>query len=74
MKISIQSLLEGARKASGAVAVIDTFRAFTTAAVALANGAPQIPFRNGQKGKRMKIGRKDPPQPKDDFVLKFVKP
>jgi hypothetical protein len=26
------------------------------------------------KGKRMKIGRKDPPQPKDDFVLKFVKP
>jgi alkanesulfonate monooxygenase SsuD/methylene tetrahydromethanopterin reductase-like flavin-dependent oxidoreductase (luciferase family) len=36
MKISIQSLLEGARNARGAVAVIDTFRALTTAAVALA--------------------------------------
>jgi phosphosulfolactate phosphohydrolase-like enzyme len=42
MKISIQSLLDGARNASGAVAVIDTFRAFTTAAVALANGASRI--------------------------------
>ncbi|MBV9861626.1 MAG: 2-phosphosulfolactate phosphatase [Alphaproteobacteria bacterium] len=42
MKISIQSLLAGARKATGAVAVIDTFRAFTTAAVALANGASRI--------------------------------
>ena len=42
MKISIQSLLEGARNARGAVAVIDTFRAFTTAAVALANGASRI--------------------------------
>jgi 2-phosphosulfolactate phosphatase len=42
MKISIQSLLEGARNASGAVAVIDTFRAFTTAAVALVNGASRI--------------------------------
>jgi hypothetical protein len=36
MKISIQSLLEGARNASGALAVIGTFRAFTTAAGALA--------------------------------------
>src|SRR4051812_46281231 len=42
MKISIASLLDGARNASGAVAVIDTFRAFTTAAVALANGASRI--------------------------------
>jgi hypothetical protein len=42
MKISIQSLLDGARNATGAVAVIDTFRAFTTAAVALANGASRI--------------------------------
>jgi 2-phosphosulfolactate phosphatase len=42
MKISIQSLLDGARNANGAVAVIDTFRAFTTAAVALANGASRI--------------------------------
>lgn len=42
MEIWIGSLLEGAAQASGAVAVIDVFRAFTTAAVALANGAPQI--------------------------------
>src|SRR4051812_23734161 len=42
MRISIQSLLDGARTATGAVAVIDTFRAFTTAAVALANGASRI--------------------------------
>ena len=42
MKISIQSLLEGARNASGTVAVIDAFRAFTTAAVALANGASRV--------------------------------
>jgi 2-phosphosulfolactate phosphatase len=34
--------LDGARNASGAVAVIDTFRAFTTAAVALASGASRI--------------------------------
>ena len=42
MVIWIGSLLEGARQASGAVAIIDVFRAFTTAAVALANGASKI--------------------------------
>ena len=42
MDVSIQSLLEGAMQAVGAVAVIDVFRAFTTAAVALANGAEGI--------------------------------
>jgi 2-phosphosulfolactate phosphatase len=42
MDIWIGSLLEGARQASGAVAIIDVFRAFTTAAVALANGASRI--------------------------------
>src|SRR5215831_17184605 len=42
MKISIHSLLEGAIRAAGTVAVIDVFRAFTTAAVALANGASRI--------------------------------
>jgi 2-phosphosulfolactate phosphatase len=42
MEISIHSLLEGARQATGSVAVIDVFRAFTTAAVALANGASRI--------------------------------
>lgn len=40
--IAIESLLEGARRASGAVAIIDVLRAFTTAAVALANGATRI--------------------------------
>jgi 2-phosphosulfolactate phosphatase len=42
MEFSIYSLLEGARQATGTVAVIDVFRAFTTAAVALANGASSI--------------------------------
>ena len=42
MDISIRSLLEGARQASGAVAIIDVFRAFTTAAVVLANGASRV--------------------------------
>jgi 2-phosphosulfolactate phosphatase len=42
MEISIYSLLEGAERATGTVAVIDVFRAFTTAAVALANGATGI--------------------------------
>jgi 2-phosphosulfolactate phosphatase len=42
VKISIHSLLEGATRAIGTVAVIDVFRAFTTAAVALANGASKI--------------------------------
>src|SRR6516162_8393469 len=42
MNVSIHSLLEGATRATGSVAVIDVFRAFTTAAVALANGASTI--------------------------------
>ena len=42
MEISIHSLLEGATRATGTVAVIDVFRAFTTAAVALSNGASSI--------------------------------
>jgi 2-phosphosulfolactate phosphatase len=42
MEISIHSLLESATRATGTVAVIDIFRAFTTAAVALANGASSI--------------------------------
>ncbi len=41
-QISIGSLLEGAQQATGAVAIIDVFRAFTTAAVAFANGASHI--------------------------------
>ncbi len=42
MDISIGSLIDGARAATGAVAIIDVFRAFTTAAVAFANGADRI--------------------------------
>jgi 2-phosphosulfolactate phosphatase len=42
MDIRIESLIEGAARASGTVAIIDVFRAFTTAAVAFANGAAQI--------------------------------
>jgi 2-phosphosulfolactate phosphatase len=42
MDIWIGSLLAGAEQAAGAVAIIDVFRAFTTAAVALANGAAKI--------------------------------
>jgi 2-phosphosulfolactate phosphatase len=42
MEIRIESLLEGARRASGTVVIIDVFRAFTTAAVALARGATRI--------------------------------
>jgi 2-phosphosulfolactate phosphatase len=42
MNIRIESLLGGATGATGVVAIIDVFRAFTTAAVALANGASRI--------------------------------
>lgn len=42
MEITIHSLLEGAERATGSVAVIDVFRAFTSAAVALANGTSSI--------------------------------
>jgi len=42
MDIVIESLLEGAQRATGHVAIIDVFRAFTTAAVAFANGASRI--------------------------------
>jgi 2-phosphosulfolactate phosphatase len=42
MEISIYSLLEGAERATGSMAIIDVFRAFTSAAVALANGATSI--------------------------------
>ncbi len=42
MQVRIESLLEGARRARGTVVIVDVFRAFTTAAVALARGAQQI--------------------------------
>ena len=42
MQVLIESLLKKRCAATGIVAVIDVFRAFTTAAVALANGASRI--------------------------------
>ena len=42
MEIVVESLRSGAERATGRVAVIDVFRAFTTAAVALANGASSV--------------------------------
>ena len=42
MKIEIRSLLKGAREARGTVLIIDVFRAFTTASIALSRGAEKI--------------------------------
>jgi 2-phosphosulfolactate phosphatase len=42
MQVRIESLLDGARRAQGTVVIVDVFRAFTTAAVALARGAQRI--------------------------------
>jgi 2-phosphosulfolactate phosphatase len=42
MEIRRLSLLEGAKKAKGTTVVIDVFRAFTTAAYVMANGAEKI--------------------------------
>lgn len=47
MQIQIDSLLGGAERATGAVAIIDVFRAFTTAAVLLAGGAKRIIMVSG---------------------------
>jgi len=42
MRIERLSLISGARKARGLAVIIDVFRAFTTAAYAMANGAERI--------------------------------
>ena len=42
MRILIDSLIEGARRAHGTVVIIDVFRAFTTEAVAFQRGAKKI--------------------------------
>jgi 2-phosphosulfolactate phosphatase len=42
MEIKRLSLLEGARRATGTAVIIDVFRAFTTAAYVMANGAETI--------------------------------
>ena len=44
MEISIHSLLEGAQQATGTVIIVDVFRAFTTASVALAQGVSKVIF------------------------------
>lgn len=44
MDIRIESLLEGAQRAQGTVVIIDVFRAFTTASVALELGVKKIIF------------------------------
>ena len=42
MRILVDSLIEGARRAHGTVVIIDVFRAFTTEAVAFRRGAKKI--------------------------------
>jgi 2-phosphosulfolactate phosphatase len=42
MSVNIDSLIAGAERAVGIAVIIDVFRAFTTATVALANGATKI--------------------------------
>jgi len=42
VRIATESLLSGARRARGTAVIIDVYRAFTTAAVALARGARRI--------------------------------
>jgi 2-phosphosulfolactate phosphatase len=42
MRVRLESLIDGAARATGTVVVIDVFRAFTTAAVALSRGAARV--------------------------------
>ena len=42
MRIVLDSLLEGARRATGTVVIVDVLRAYTVAAVALSRGADKI--------------------------------
>jgi 2-phosphosulfolactate phosphatase len=42
MDVRIESLIDGARRARGTVVIVDVFRAFTTAAMALDRGASRI--------------------------------
>ena len=42
MRVLVDSLIEGARRARGTVVIIDVFRAFTTEAVAFQRGAKKI--------------------------------
>ena len=42
MRILVDSLIEGARRARGTVVIIDVFRAFTTEAIAFQHGAKKV--------------------------------
>ena len=42
MEVIVESLLEGARRSTGVVIIVDVLRAYTTAAVALSGGAEKI--------------------------------
>ena len=42
MRVIVDSLLEGARRAEGAVVIVDVYRAMTTAAVILSRGARRL--------------------------------
>ena len=44
MEIRVDSLIEGARRATGTVIIIDVYRAFTTASVAFEQGISKILF------------------------------
>jgi len=59
MEIRRLSLLEGARKATGTAVVIDVFRAFTTAAYVMANGAEKI-LPVGGVDEALEIRRRNP--------------
>ena len=57
MKITRESLIVGAKKAQGLTVVIDVFRAFTTAAYVLSNGAKKIiPIGDLDKAFQLKGG------------------
>ncbi|RLI08678.1 2-phosphosulfolactate phosphatase [Candidatus Bathyarchaeota archaeon] len=63
MRIERFSLVSGARRARGLVVVIDVFRAFTTAAYVMANGAERI-ILVGDLGEAFELKRLHP-----DWVL-----
>lgn len=63
MRIERLSLISGARRARGLVVVIDVFRAFTTAAYVMANGAERI-ILVGDLGEAFELKRLHP-----DWVL-----
>ena len=59
MRVQIESLIEGARRAEGVAVIIDVFRAFTTAAVAFSRGARQIVLVAGVVGSK-RVGAASP--------------